>query len=285
MKVIYSLYANDAIGQKDTIMAQGRMLKKRISNSEKFAALKTNNARLLYLMIYPHLDCEGRLEANPKLIKGQILPLLNYAITKIKDYLEDMNRVGLIILYENNNDLFIEYTRFTDFQVLRKDREAESEIPAPSELQRNSVGTHPQVKLSKVKPNTREDKESKGFQPPSVQEISDYCKEKNIYVDAEDFIQSYGMKGWMVGKNKMRDWRLAVCRATKWEINRFKQPKPAPDKAAELEQQKQKVRDEYEEYLRNKSAAALTDLARDKKSHLYGVCGWLIDEIIAEKEK
>ncbi len=72
------------------------------------------------------------------------------------------------------------------------------------------------------------------FQEPTVSEIQDYCKEKNISIDAEDFIQFYGSKNWMVGKNKMKDWRLAVCRATKWEINKQKQPvvKTEPAKSA-----------------------------------------------------
>ncbi len=117
------------------------MLKKRISKSKKFALLKTNNARLLYLMIYPHLDVEGRLEADADLIKGTVLPLMSITRAKIKEYLEDLHKVGLIILYLHNGDLLLEYTRFSDFQMLRKDREADSDIPAPTELQYNSRST------------------------------------------------------------------------------------------------------------------------------------------------
>lgn len=40
---------------------------------------------------------------------------------------------------------------------------------------------------------------------------SAYCKEKGITtVDAERFVDFYSSKGWMVGKNKMKDWKAAV---------------------------------------------------------------------------
>ena len=48
------------------------------------------------------------------------------------------------------------------------------------------------------------------FTPPTVTEVSSYCKERNNDVDAERFCDFYQSKNWMVGKNKMRDWRAAV---------------------------------------------------------------------------
>jgi len=130
-------------------MADGRMIKRRISKSKKLAMLKTDSARLLYFMMYPHTDIKGRLEADPQLIRGQIIPLFKWSIKKIQTCLEDLYRVRLIILYQNKDEWYLEFTRFGDFQVLRKDREADSEIsPPPAELQRNSVVTPPEVKLS-----------------------------------------------------------------------------------------------------------------------------------------
>jgi hypothetical protein len=122
----------------------------------------------------------------------------------------------------------------------------------------------------------------KKFIPPTVEEVKEYCRQKNIYVDAEDFIQFYGMKGWKVGKSPMINWHLAASRATKWDINRNKQPRPKPDKAAEFRRQRQETRDDYEVYLREKTTQALRDI--DKKSQLYYVAGWLIEEILAERK-
>jgi len=45
---------------------------------------------------------------------------------------------------------------------------------------------------------------------PSVEEIKDYCLERNNGIDAEQFFDFYESKGWLVGKNKMKCWRAAV---------------------------------------------------------------------------
>jgi len=45
---------------------------------------------------------------------------------------------------------------------------------------------------------------------PSVQEIKDYCLERNNGIDAEQFFDFYESKGWLVGKTKMKNWQAAV---------------------------------------------------------------------------
>ena len=48
------------------------------------------------------------------------------------------------------------------------------------------------------------------FCPPTLEEIMNYCEERKNLVDAERFFDFYSSKGWMVGKNKMKDWKAAV---------------------------------------------------------------------------
>ena len=55
------------------------------------------------------------------------------------------------------------------------------------------------------------------FSPPTVEEVEEYCIERNNNVDAQSFVDFYTSKGWMVGKNKMKDWKSAV---RTWERNR-----------------------------------------------------------------
>ena len=54
------------------------------------------------------------------------------------------------------------------------------------------------------------------FSPPDIQDVKAYCMERKNDVDPERFIDFYEAKGWMVGKNKMKDWRAAV---RNWERN------------------------------------------------------------------
>lgn len=52
------------------------------------------------------------------------------------------------------------------------------------------------------------------FTPPTLEEVTAYCKERGNDVNAEKWFNHYTTVGWMVGKNKMKDWRAAV---RKWE--------------------------------------------------------------------
>lgn len=48
------------------------------------------------------------------------------------------------------------------------------------------------------------------FTPPTVEEVAGYCAERHNSVDPEMFINYYQSNGWMVGRNKMKDWKAAV---------------------------------------------------------------------------
>lgn len=54
------------------------------------------------------------------------------------------------------------------------------------------------------------DKKRGRFTPPSHEEVAEYVAENGYQVDAGAFIDFYQMKDWMVGKNKMKDWKAAV---------------------------------------------------------------------------
>ena len=71
------------------------------------------------------------------------------------------------------------------------------------------------------------------FKKPTLEEVKEYCEERNNGIDAETFINFYESKGWMVGKNKMKDWKACI---RTWERNR----KPNKDKKL--------TDDEYEKY-------------------------------------
>lgn len=48
------------------------------------------------------------------------------------------------------------------------------------------------------------------FTPPTLEQVKEYCEERNNGIDAETFINFYTSKGWYIGKNKMKDWKAAV---------------------------------------------------------------------------
>ena len=48
------------------------------------------------------------------------------------------------------------------------------------------------------------------FTPPTESEVADYCWTNSYKVDAAAFCAYYEANGWMVGRNRMKDWRAAV---------------------------------------------------------------------------
>lgn len=56
----------------------------------------------------------------------------------------------------------------------------------------------------------------KRFVEPTIDEVETYCNERDNRVDSMKFHNYYSSNGWMVGRNKMRDWKSAVRH---WESN------------------------------------------------------------------
>jgi len=62
----------------------------------------------------------------------------------------------------------------------------------------------------------KEKVKAKRFVKPTIDDVKDYCVERNNFVDAEKFFDYYSSNGWKVGKNPMKDWKASV---RTWEKN------------------------------------------------------------------
>ena len=79
-----------------------------------------------------------------------------------------------------------------------------------------------QIKLTTINNNKEIKIKNKYFKKPSVFEIEFYSKQKEYKIDAEAFYDFYESKNWMVGKNKMKDWKAAV---RTWQRRETSKPK------------------------------------------------------------
>ena len=75
----------------------------------------------------------------------------------------------------------------------------------------------------------------KRFKKPTIEEIQNYLDEKNITsFTAEKFYNFYESKDWMIGKNKMKNWK-ACCNTWKGNYEEEKKKdEPKEDKYADL---------------------------------------------------
>lgn len=113
-----------------------------------------------------------------------------------------------------------------------------SEVQANQAIASNkSKNTEEDIKETTLK-GSKEKRER--FSPPSVDEVSAYCRERKNGVDPQKFVDFYTAKGWKVGQNPMKDWRACV---RTWE-QRDRTPVQMPVKQVRAAQYTQRDYDE-----------------------------------------
>jgi hypothetical protein len=56
----------------------------------------------------------------------------------------------------------------------------------------------------------------KGFVKPTIEDVKTYMKEQGMNDISERWMSHYESNGWLVGKNKMKDWKASV---RTWKLN------------------------------------------------------------------
>lgn len=105
-------------------------------------------------------------------------------------------------------------------QNLKQNRIDTESVPNRIDIGYEYENEYEDTNVSKEKEDTivsSKEKSTSRFIPPTVAEVRAYCQERRNNVDPETFVDFYTGKGWMVGKNKMKDWKAAV---RTWEKNR-----------------------------------------------------------------
>lgn len=77
------------------------------------------------------------------------------------------------------------------------------------QLSTNEITNEQPTSNQRVTTNNKEKNEKK-FIIPNFNDVLEYCMQNDLDVDGVKFINFYESKGWMVGKNKMKDWKAAI---------------------------------------------------------------------------
>lgn len=100
-------------------------------------------------------------------------------------------------------------TKWAKFK--RNERNGQKQIgQCPTDVQNMSTQSIENKSKEEKEKNKKEKPDKQAFTPPTLQEVQEYCKERGNRVDPQRFIDFYEAKGWMIGKNKMKDWKAAV---------------------------------------------------------------------------
>ena len=141
----------------------------------------------------------------------------------VKKFLDTLKNDGMISYETSNKRTLIKVIKYEFFQGLCDVYPTAEPATEPTAEPTAEPATYPTTDPAQHK-NIKEYKEYKKkditnviskekvkyFVPPTVNEVRDYCLEKGYKVDADVFVDFYESKGWMIGKNKMKDWKAAV---------------------------------------------------------------------------
>lgn len=167
-----------------------------------------------YLKVY--FDFEERADELNDGEKGRLLlALLRYAVTGVKPTLTGNERFMFATFKgEIDRDIAVYNTKVENGNLggrpARKETEKNLNKPNETEQKPKATETLKKQETRNTISLTRDREKRQRFTPPSIDEVSAYCRERGNHVNAQTFIDFYSSKGWKVGQNPMKDWKACV---------------------------------------------------------------------------
>ena len=206
-------------------MAERRMFAKSIIGSARFLRMPATS-RLLYYDLGMDADDDGVVEAFSVMRKtgandDDLRVLVSKGFVRILN--EDL--VSHILDWKVNNQIrkdryhesvYKELIAESCDVVLLGGNQMETDgLPNGNQMETESSLGKSSLGESSLGESSLGDKADKPpthsrFSPPTVEEVKSYCLEKGYSIDPQRFVDYYESNGWMVGKNKMKDWKAAV---------------------------------------------------------------------------
>lgn len=207
-------------------MADRRMFTKKVTDDDNFMSL-SSSAQALYLHLSMSADDDGFCnQVSLSMFKSHASVQDLQALLEKRYIYQFDNGVIVIKHWRMANALRKDRYTPTAFQeelshLGIKDNGAYTWLPSGCQVVAERL---PQDSIGKDSIDKDSiDKKSVGrFTPPTLEEVEDYCLERNNGIDAQTFIDFYSSKGWMIGKNKMKDWKASV---RTWERSRSNKSK------------------------------------------------------------
>ena len=165
-----------------------------------------------------------KLAEETKLTEQQIRTALNKLIS-----------TNEITIKATNKNSLLTVVKYNDYQ----DKQDASTSKTTSDLTNGQPTSNQQVTTNNNDNNeNNENNEKKGakaqpvtrFVKPSLNQINDYSKLKNLVMDCESFFDHYESNGWRVGgKTPMKNWEAAMRQWAKRDFKGSPESKPKVD--------------------------------------------------------
>ena len=176
------------------------------------------NAKLLYGEITALCNAEGYCWASNK----YFAELYGVSIISVSKWINALAKRG----YITSQIIYKEGTKEIDkryITILYEPIKEKFNTPIKEKFKDNNTSLNNTFNITNEYIDKSDKPKRTRFTPPTLEEVQAYCKERNNNVDAERFIDYYTSNGWMVGKNKMKDWKASV---RTWERSGYDTKKP-----------------------------------------------------------
>ena len=156
------------------------------------------NAKLLYAEISALCNMNGKCTASTKYF-ADLYNVSKVSIQKWLKALEQKKYINRKVVYKNDSkEIDIRYITIVN-------------EPTKEKLTTSNKGKLTDNNNTKVYDNNNITyNNNKRFVKPKIHEIVLYCVERNNNIIGAEFYDFYESKNWMIGKNKMKDWKACI---------------------------------------------------------------------------
>ena len=160
------------------------------------------NAKLLYAEITALCNMNGKCTASTEYF-CRLYEVSKVSVQKWLKNLEDNNHIRRVNKYKL-------HSKQIECRVITL-----VNVPSKEKLSDNT-------NINITNTNLTDSNRGSLFKKPTLDDINNYCFERKNNIDAETFFNFYESKDWLIGKNKMKDWKACIIT---WEKREKKNPK------------------------------------------------------------
>ena len=160
------------------------------------------NAKLLYAEITALCNMNGKCTASTEYF-CRLYEVSKVSVQKWLKNLEDNNHIRRVNKYKL-------HSKQIECRVITL-----VNVPSKEKLSDNT-------NINITNTNLTDSNKKALFKKPTLDEVKNYCILRKNNIVAESFIDFYESKNFMIGKNKMKDWKACV---RTWESREKKNPK------------------------------------------------------------
>lgn len=219
-------------------MANKRMFSLSVVDTDQFLEMPLSS-RLLYYELGMRADDDGFVANWKKILAFTGLKEDDLKVLVAKKYIIPFDS-GVIVIRHWRMNNYLRNDRYKETQY----KEELNKLTTDDNLvyQMDTNGIH-SIEKNSIGKNRLV---YKGFKKPTLEEVKKYCNERNNDINPEHFIDFYESKNWMIGKNKMKDWKAAI---RTWESRNKKEVPNWFDKTNQMEELTEEEKKEMDDLL------------------------------------